>query len=139
MSLQPFSHDMIQVGISSCLLGEKVRYNGGHKASRFCQHDISQHVNFIPICPEMAIGMGTPRPAIRLVKHLTGIKVQSADGTTDVTEALHNFSAEKVKTLGALSGYILCPKSPSCGMERVVEYTPSGHGKKPVSVCLHVH
>ncbi|GLS83714.1 YbgA family protein [Paraferrimonas haliotis] len=117
-----FNPDAIQVGISSCLLGEKVRFDGGHKQSRFCQDELSQFFSFQSACPEMAIGMGTPRQTIRLVDHGEGIKLQSSKGDFDVTEPMTEFSDSFVKRLGHLSGYIFCAKSPSCGMERVKVY-----------------
>jgi uncharacterized protein YbgA (DUF1722 family)/uncharacterized protein YbbK (DUF523 family) len=126
-----FNPDKIQVGISSCLLGDLVRYNGGHKASNFCIHDVAPHVEYVSVCPEMAIGMGTPRPAIRLVKHEDVLHLQSSDGKVDVTEAMQQFAAEKVPELSHLSGYLVCQKSPSCGMERVPEYSAkTGQGTK---------
>ncbi|MCH8537375.1 MAG: DUF523 domain-containing protein, partial [Alkalimonas sp.] len=60
----------LAVGISACLLGQKVRYDGGHKASEFCLTQLQPHVRYIAVCPENAIGMGTPRPPIRLQKNI---------------------------------------------------------------------
>ncbi len=117
-----FAKENIQIGISSCLLGEEVRYDGGHKNSRYCTKELSQLFRFIPICPEMAIGLGTPRKTIRLVKDGDEIKVQASDGSFDVTAPLVEFSEQKVKQLSSLGGYIFCAKSPTCGMERVLEY-----------------
>lgn len=58
----------IKVGISACLLGQEVRFDGGHKRSSFCERDLGAHFEYHPVCPEMAIGLGAPRAAIRLVK-----------------------------------------------------------------------
>tara|TARA_B100001094_G_C18188530_1_gene805518 strand:+ start:2723 stop:3676 length:954 start_codon:yes stop_codon:yes gene_type:complete len=124
--MNKFNPNIIQVGISSCLLGEKVRFDGGHKSSAFCIHEMTKHVEFVSICPEMAIGMGTPRPAIRLVKQDQDILVQTRDGRLDVTQDLNTFSHTKARELDYLSGYIVCQKSPSCGMERVLEYSAKG-------------
>ncbi|MBM7071039.1 DUF1722 domain-containing protein [Shewanella sp. 202IG2-18] len=120
--MMPFNKDKIQIGISSCLLGEKVRYDGGHKNSKYCSRDLSELFKFVPVCPEMAIGLGTPRKTIRLVRDENQIRVLTSDESFDVTEPLVNFSNEKVKQLSALGGYIFCAKSPTCGMERVLEY-----------------
>ena len=120
--MTPFIKDKIQIGISSCLLGEKVRYDGGHKNSKYCSRELSQLFKFVPICPEMAIGLGAPRKTIRLVKDHEKIRVMASDESFDVTEALTSFSAEKVKQLENLGGYIFCSKSPTCGIERVLEY-----------------
>lgn len=123
--------DKIQVGISACLLGQPVRFDGGHKQSRYCQEDLEPFFDFLPICPEMAIGMGTPRPSIRLVKQDDHIVVRSKDGTLDVTQALQAYSDEKVDTLQGLGGYLFCAKSPTCGMERVTLYRgDSGYAEK---------
>ncbi|MGB0894680.1 MAG: YbgA family protein [Parashewanella sp.] len=117
-----FNPDKIKIGISSCLLGQKVRFDGGHKNSSYCQNELLPLFEFLPICPEMAIGMGAPRKSIRLVKDGDTVLVQSADGSIDVTDKLNEFSHNKVSELEALGGYILCSKSPTCGMERVTEY-----------------
>ncbi len=114
-----FEPDKIKVGISACLIGEKVRYDGGHKTSNFCKNQLSKWVTYVPVCPEMAIGMGTPRKTIRLVEEDQKIHVRATDGSFDVTEKMEDFSAKKTAELDYLSGYIVCAKSPSCGMERV--------------------
>ena len=116
-----FNPQQPAVGISSCLLGEPVRFDGGHKHLPFCSETLSQYWQLIPACPEMAIGLGTPRPSIRLQKEADGIIARSADGD-DLTAKLTAFSHHYVETLGSLSGYILCAKSPSCGLERVRIY-----------------
>lgn len=112
----------IKVGISSCLVGQEVRFDGGHKQSKYCQKVLSNHFDFEPICPEMGIGLGTPRRAIRLIKDEDIIRVVASDGSFDVTDKLNEFSEKTSATLEHLSGYIFCAKSPSCGMERVTLY-----------------
>jgi len=112
----------IKVGISGCLLGQKVRFDGGHKQSKYCQQVLANYFDFEPICPEMGIGLGTPRRAIRLVKDKDLIRVVASDGSFDVTEKLNTFSEQTSSQLSHLSGYIFCAKSPSCGMERVTLY-----------------
>lgn len=112
----------IKVGISSCLAGQEVRFDGGHKQSKYCQQVLSKHFDFEPICPEMAIGLGTPRRAIRLIKDADIIRVVASDGSFDVTDKLNEFSEKTSAGLSHLSGYIFCAKSPSCGMERVTLY-----------------
>lgn len=114
--------DSIKVGISSCLIGNKVRFDGGHKRSVYCQKILSQYFNFQPICPEMAIGMGAPRKAIRLIKDEQRIRVVASDGSFEVTEKLDEFTKTTSPTLAPLSGYVFCAKSPTCGMERVTLY-----------------
>ncbi|MGZ9897404.1 YbgA family protein [Shewanella gaetbuli] len=119
---QTFVPEKIQIGISSCLLGSQVRFDGGHKNSYYCSTEITPFFEFTSICPEMAIGMGAPRKSIRQVKDGDVLLIQSADGSLDVTKELTQFSTQKVAELDYLGGYILCAKSPTCGMERVLEY-----------------
>jgi uncharacterized protein YbgA (DUF1722 family)/uncharacterized protein YbbK (DUF523 family) len=117
-----FNSHKIQIGISSCLLGQKVRFDGGHKNSYYCDVTLRDHVEFVPVCPEMAIGLGTPRKSIRQVRDGEIVLIQSSDGSVDVTDKLNDYSRTKVAELNFLGGYILCAKSPTCGMERVIEY-----------------
>ncbi|ABE56118.1 protein of unknown function DUF523 [Shewanella denitrificans OS217] len=117
-----FTPEKIQVGISSCLLGQKVRFDGGHKNSYYCDVTLREHVEFVPVCPEMSIGLGAPRKSIRQVRDGDTLLIQSGDGSLDVTDKLNTFSQQKVAELDFLGGYILCAKSPTCGMERVTEY-----------------
>ncbi|QIR15338.1 YbgA family protein [Shewanella aestuarii] len=119
---QEFVPQKIQIGISSCLLGSEVRFDGGHKNSYYCAKEIAPFFEYTSICPEMAIGMGAPRKSIRQIKDGDILLIQSADGTLDVTAELHEYSRNKVQELGYLGGYIFCAKSPTCGMERVLEY-----------------
>jgi len=113
----------ITVGVSSCLLGEKVRYDGGHKNNNYISNTLSQYFNFRAFCPEVNIGLGIPRPTIRLVLqdeqiHCKGTK----DENLDVTEKLYQSADEQAHWHANLSGYILKKDSPSCGMERVRLY-----------------
>ncbi len=131
---------MIKVGISSCVIGNRVRYDGGHKNSSYCTNVLSQHFDFEPFCPEMGIGLPVPRPTIRLEASGTLSKDASAQSANiiamskdgqDVTEALAEFAVQNKSKIENLSGYILCAKSPSCGMERVKVYQGnSGYSEK---------
>ncbi|WP_221074408.1 YbgA family protein [Agarivorans aestuarii] len=123
--MNKFSSDKISVGISSCLLGEEVRYDGGHKQSRFCRIELAKYFDFEPTCPEMAIGMGTPRKTIRLVQQDDIISLQASDGSFDVTEKMQEYAKRRLPQLAHHSGYVVCAKSPSCGMERVSVYSPA--------------
>ena len=120
--INKMSSTPIKVGISSCLVGQEVRFDGGHKQSKYCQQVLANHFDFEPICPEMGIGLGTPRRAIRLIKDEDIIRVVASDGSFDVTDKLNEFSEKTSATLDHLSGYVFCAKSPSCGMERVTLY-----------------
>lgn len=116
----------IQLGISRCLLGQGVRFDGGHKKYGYATDLLAQYFEFIGICPEVESGLPIPRPTIRLVgepdnPEVVEVKNQHISHTT----RLKGFSEKKVKTLGKLSGFILKNKSPSCGMSRVKVYQPS--------------
>jgi len=127
--------DRIPVGISSCLLGEEVRYNGGHKRHRYVEQVLGRYFDFLPLCPEVAIGLGVPRPPIRLVGDPEAPRaVHVDDPEHEVSEALADYGREQGRRLaGHISGYILKAKSPSCGMERVKVYDhkgmPTGSGR----------
>jgi len=124
-----------QIGISSCLLGEGVRYDGGHKHSRYITNTLGQHFEFVSYCPEMAIGLGIPRPPIRLVTREHGVvAVGVDDGSLDVTARLSGYALDVARKSANLSGYILKKDSPSCGMERVKVYTGKQPHKKGIGV-----
>ena len=126
----------IKVGISACLLGQEVRFDGGHKRSSFCERDLGAHFEYHPVCPEMAIGLGAPRAAIRLVKRHGEVRAEASNGSFDVTERLIAFSEQKARQLDFISGYILCAKSPSCGMERVRIYGANNEGSAKEGIGL---
>lgn len=129
--------DKILIGISACLLGNPVRFDGGHKRCEFAIDQLSPNVQFEPICPEMAIGMPTPRPALRLVKkQQQTLLCHSSDHQVDVTDKMQQFSQQRVANLTHLCGYIVCAKSPSCGMERVKVYDENGAGSRKSGVGL---
>lgn len=140
MSCSNFAHSQfdsakIQIGISACLLGKPVRFDGGHKRSAFADAQLRDYVEYISICPEMAIGMGTPRPTIRQVQKGDIIHIQgSTQPDLDVTQALNQFSQQQSRCLEGLSGYIVCAKSPTCGMERVKVYNEKGQTLRHDSV-----
>ncbi|RUO73807.1 DUF1722 domain-containing protein [Pseudidiomarina sediminum] len=124
----------IKVGISACLLGEQVRYDGGHKRSAFCTDELGRHVEFVQLCPEVGIGMPVPRPTIRLEKHANGTRAVVPKTGEDVTDRLIAFAERATPHIETISGYVLCAKSPSCGMERVKLYDlETGHARKEAS------
>lgn len=117
----------VTIGISSCLLGEPVRYDGGHKRDRFITDQLANYVRFVPICPEVGSGMPVPRPPIRLVGDPRQPRAVEVDNPAiDVTRQLEAYSKKALATLGGISGYILKKDSPSCGMKRVKVYPPRG-------------
>lgn len=111
----------IPVGISSCLLGERVRYDGGHKGHSYITRTLGDYFEFRPFCPELAIGLGVPRKPIRLQRQTDkSVRcIQSDAPEKDYTEALSACADEQRHWQQALCGYILKKDSPSCGMERV--------------------
>ncbi len=118
----------IPVGISSCLLGESVRFDGGHKRDAYIVGTLSGFFEFRPFCPEVAIGMGIPRPTIHLVKTGQGLRsVGVKDPSKDFTEPLRAYAEQQKILYAGLCGYILKKDSPSCGMARVKVYT----GRQP--------
>tara|TARA_R110001583_G_scaffold191_6_gene1837 strand:+ start:601 stop:1560 length:960 start_codon:yes stop_codon:yes gene_type:complete len=117
----------IKIGISACLIGQKVRFDASNKPSRFCIDELGEHVQFESFCPEVAIGLPIPRPTIRLIKKDDIITVARPDGSGDVTDALHAYGKKVAEMTKHLSGYVFCAKSPSCGMERVKVYSPEGN------------
>jgi uncharacterized protein YbgA (DUF1722 family)/uncharacterized protein YbbK (DUF523 family) len=117
----------IRVGISSCLIGNEVRFDGGHKRDSYVVGTLSEYFDFAPVCPEEAIGLGTPREPIRLVKKSDGVHVVGVKTVTrDVTEALRAYGEKMSRQMTDISGYILKRASPSCGMERVKVYSEEG-------------
>ena len=117
----------IRVGISSCLLGQEVRFDGGHKRDAYIMGTLSQFFEFVPVCPEEAVGLGIPRQPIRLVRSGKGVRVVGVkDPRLDPTDALAEFGRQTAGRLDDVSGYILKNNSPSCGMERVKIYSEKG-------------
>jgi uncharacterized protein YbbK (DUF523 family) len=113
-----------KIAISSCLVGHEVRFDGGHKQFRYATESLATYFDFIPLCPEVAIGLGIPRPTIRLMKRENDITeaVSNADRSLRYTEALSAYGRKTGPSLHGVSGYILKKDSPSCGMARVKVY-----------------
>jgi uncharacterized protein YbgA (DUF1722 family)/uncharacterized protein YbbK (DUF523 family) len=120
----------LRIGISSCLLGEEVRYNGGHKLDTLITETLGRFCEWVPVCPEVEMGLGTPRESLRLVGSAARPRMTTVRSGQDHTEAMHRFAKRRVEQLARLDlhGYILKKDSPSCGMERVKVY---GRGTMP--------
>jgi len=118
----------IRVGISSCLMGEEVRYDGGHQKDAYVTGVLARYVTWVRVCPEMEVGMGVPREPIRLVGDAAAPRLIGATSGTDHTERMNEFARRRVNELRdrELSGYILKRASPSCGLERVKVDTGDG-------------
>ncbi|MEG5265991.1 DUF523 and DUF1722 domain-containing protein [Pseudomonas sp. JDS28PS106] len=116
-----------KLGISACLLGAEVRYNGGHKESHLCTRALNEYFEFVPLCPEVAIGMGIPREPIRLVGDPDAPQaVGTVNRDLNVTDALAGYGARMAAEVDDICGYIFMQKSPSCGLERVKVYRDNG-------------
>jgi len=117
--------EKIRLGISACLLGKEVRYDGGHKLSRYLRDTLGQYVDFVLVCPESECGLPTPREPMRLVGDLEAPRMVTTRTGIDHTEQLLRWARRRVKELERedLDGFIFKARSPSCGMERVEIYT----------------
>jgi len=124
--------EKIPVGISACLLGEKVRFDGGHRRLPFAVEELSPWVTFEPVCPEMAMGLPVPRPALRLVKGESGeMELRFSDKREgELSSAMREFTHKRIARFEHLCGYIVCAKSPSCGMERVRVYDAKSNNNR---------
>ena len=128
MTVKKKSEDRIKVGISTCLLGQKVRYDGGHKHQRYITDTLGEYFQFVPVCPELEVGMGVPRESVRLEGLATHPKMVGNRTGEDWTERMNAYSEKRVgrRDLAGLRGYLLKKDSPSCGMERVKVSNPKG-------------
>ena len=114
----------IRIGISSCLLGQAVRFDGGHKRDSFLTETFGAFVEWVPVCPEVECGFGTPRESMRLVRVENGVRLLTVRTAVDLTDRMAAYARRRVAALDAeeLCGYVLKKDSPSCGMERVKIY-----------------
>lgn len=116
-----------KLGISACLMGDEVRFNGGHKESHLCTRELTEYFEFVTACPEVAIGMGIPREPIRLVGDPQNPQaIGTVNSELNVTQPLAEYGAQMAEELGDICGYIFMQKSPSCGLERVKVYRENG-------------
>jgi uncharacterized protein YbgA (DUF1722 family)/uncharacterized protein YbbK (DUF523 family) len=120
--------EAIRIGISSCLLGQKVRFDGGHKRDRYLTDVLGRWMTWVPICPELEIGLGIPRPTIRLEGSAQAVHLIEPKSGRDLTREMETYAEARVKELQDqdLDGYVLKRGSPSCGMERVRVYGKGG-------------
>jgi uncharacterized protein YbgA (DUF1722 family)/uncharacterized protein YbbK (DUF523 family) len=122
----------IRLGISACLLGEQVRYDGGHKWDRFLTDTLGKYVEFVPVCPEVECGLGIPREAMRLVGDPQNPRLVTVRTGVDHTERMLHWAQTRLVELEqeGLCGFIFKSGSPSSGMERVKVYGPTGSPAK---------
>jgi uncharacterized protein YbgA (DUF1722 family)/uncharacterized protein YbbK (DUF523 family) len=126
--LRPF----LRVGISTCLLGENVRYDGGHKLDRFLRDVLGEYVEYVPVCPEVEAGFDTPREAFRLVGDSESPRFITARSEVDYTDRMTSWSQKRAAELDRenLCGFIFKGRAPSSGMERVKVYNEKGMPEK---------
>lgn len=123
-----------RVGVSECLLGRQVRYDGGHKRNDFLCDALGVEVSWVPVCPEVEVGMPVPRESMRLVGEVARPRLITQHGI-DHTEAMETWAERRIDALAAmrLDGYVLKKGSPSCGLERVRVYAEGGGGGAPAA------
>ena len=125
----------IKIGISSCLIGENVRFDSGHKKNAYVTGVLKDYFEFVPFCPEVEIGLGIPREPIRLVAINDEVRCRGTrNDDLDVTDALYNIAEKQKAWQGELCGYIVKKDSPSCGMERVKIYHKDMPTKKGIGL-----
>lgn len=122
----------LRLGISSCLLGEEVRFDGGHKKNRFLVDVLGQYVEWFAVCPEVEMGMGTPRESIRLQGKADHPILIGPRSGTDYTQGMLDWSRQRLDEIESwnLHGYVLKKDSPSCGLYRVRVYDESGQAER---------
>jgi uncharacterized protein YbgA (DUF1722 family)/uncharacterized protein YbbK (DUF523 family) len=122
----------LRLGVSACLLGNEVRYDGGHKRHPFLTDLLGPFVDWVPVCPEVEAGFGTPRESMRLVRNGVDVKLLTVRTRRDVTRQLQDAVDARLEQLAALDldGYVLKKDSPSCGLYRVKVYDESGPGTR---------
>ena len=132
----------IRLGVSACLLGEPVRYDGGHKRDTFLTDVLGAHVEWVPVCPEVEIGLGVPRPTLRLVGSPKAPRLVEESSGADLTARMRDHAEARASELARLEldGYVLKRASPSCGLFRVRVYrehgTPGADGRGLFAAAL---
>src|SRR5262245_55545062 len=120
--------EKIRLGVSACLLGEPVRFDGGHKRDPFLVDTLGPFVEWVAVCPEVEIGLSTPRDTLRLVGERDAPRLVVEKTGRDLTECMRRYARDKVQQLAALDlhGYVLKRASPSCGCFRIGAYSAAG-------------
>jgi uncharacterized protein YbgA (DUF1722 family)/uncharacterized protein YbbK (DUF523 family) len=123
MQLEGSMSARIRIGISSCLLGERVRYDGGHKREAYVTRTLARHFELVPVCPEVGIGMGVPRAPIQLVGRAGAVRAVGRENPAfEVTAGLAAHGRRMARALDDVSGYLFKSRSPSCGIAGVPIY-----------------
>lgn len=116
--------EKIKLGVSACLLGENVRYNGVHKLSSFLKNVLGKHVQYVPVCPEVECGLGVPRESMRLEGNPDSPRLITSHTKQDMTKLMLNWARKRLAQLKKedICGFIFKSDSPSCGIKRVKVY-----------------
>lgn len=124
--------EKLRLGISTCLLGENVRYDGGHALDRFLRDTLGRYAEYVPVCPEVECGFGIPRETLRLVGDAAGPRLVTTKTGIDHTDRMEAWARKRVVQLEkeGLVGFIFKSNSPSSGMERVKVYDDKGMPRK---------
>ncbi len=124
--------EKIRIGISACLLGQKVRFDGGHKRDPFLVETLGRYVEYVPVCPEVEVGLPTPREALRLVGEAEAPRLVFSRSGEEITGRMQAWAAGRLRELEKenLCGFIFKSRSPSSGMERVKVYDSKGVAHK---------
>jgi uncharacterized protein YbbK (DUF523 family) len=119
---------LLRIGISRCLMGENVRHDGGHKRDGFLLEALGPHVEWMPVCPEVEVGFGTPREPMRLAGDPQVPRLMTITSGVDHTESMERYSQRRIRELEALnlSGFVFKSDSPSCGIRHVPLFTAQG-------------
>ena len=125
--------DRLRIGVSACLIGRQVRYDGQHKRDAFLVDALGPFVDFVPVCPEVEVGMSIPREPVRLVGPARRPRMIGQRSGDDWTARMTTFSERRVDALAkeSLSGYVLKKDSPSCGLSRVKLYPSEDQDAAP--------
>jgi uncharacterized protein YbgA (DUF1722 family)/uncharacterized protein YbbK (DUF523 family) len=124
----------IRLGISACLLGERVRFDGGHKRDAFLVETLGRFVEWVPVCPEVESGMGAPREPMRLVRQAgRELHLRVTRTGEDLTGTMNRYTRRRIQELGEddLCGFVLKKNSPTCGLDRVKAFSTTGKPAKP--------
>jgi uncharacterized protein YbbK (DUF523 family)/uncharacterized protein YbgA (DUF1722 family) len=136
----------IRIGVSACLLGQRVRYDGGHKRDAFVTDTLARFFTLLPVCPEVEAGLGLPRESMRLVESPAGRRLVAPRSGRDLTGPVHAFAAGRSGELAALDlgGFVFKKDSPTCGLHRVRvlgsggQATRSGRGLFAEALCARL-
>ncbi len=130
----------LRIGISSCLLGDEVRFDGGHKRDHFLTQVLAPYVEWIRVCPEVEVGMGVPRETLRLVRINGDTRMITTRTGIDHTDSMRAYAVRRTRALASmdLRGYVLKKDSPSCGLDRVKVYGEGGGARSGVGTYAEV-